>query len=316
MSVRRGPRPAGERLRRLLVMLPWLMERGEVPLADVARQFDLTPAEVERDIEMAAMCGLPPYVDEMVDVFVDEGVVYAGVPRLFSKPLRLTAPEGVALLIAGRSAMQMPGAESSGPLGRALDRLAEALGDEGTTVVELGSPPLADALSAAAAQSERVALRYWTPSRDEVTDRQVTARQVAVVQGRWYLVADDLSNGEERVFRLDRIESASPLGVFDEPRLVTRSLDGDWFVGSDLPTARLTVSPAGSWVAERHPTRSIERLPDGSSIIELVVVDDGWFADLLVRLGPAVVGVDPVEWRARAAQRARAVLAGYEVGDN
>jgi proteasome accessory factor C len=316
MSVRRGPRPAGERLRRLLVMLPWLMERGEVPLADVARQFDLTPAEVERDIEMVAMCGLPPYVDEMVDVFVDEGVVYTGVPRLFSKPLRLTAPEGVALLIAGRAAMQMPGAESSGPLGRALDRLAEALGDEGTTVVELGSTPLADALSAAAARHERVALRYWTPSRDEVTDRQVTARQVAVVQGRWYLIADDLKSGEERVFRLDRIESAAPLGVFDEPRVVTRSLDGDWFVGSDLATARLTVSPAGSWVAERHPTRSTERLPDGSSIIELVVVDDGWFADLLVRLGPAVLAVNPVEWRARAAERARAVLAVYEVGDS
>ena len=31
---RRGPRPAGERLSRLLVMLPWLMERGEVPVAE------------------------------------------------------------------------------------------------------------------------------------------------------------------------------------------------------------------------------------------------------------------------------------------
>ena len=28
MSVRRGPRSVGERLRRLLVILPWLMERG------------------------------------------------------------------------------------------------------------------------------------------------------------------------------------------------------------------------------------------------------------------------------------------------
>jgi proteasome accessory factor C len=315
MSGRSGPRPAGERLRRLLVMLPWLMDRGQVPVDEVARQFGLTAAEVQRDIEMVAMCGLPPYVDEMVDVFIDEGTVFAGVPRLFSKPLRLTAPEGVALLIAGRAAMQLPGAEPSSSLGRALDQLASALGDDGTTVVELGSSPLAELLSAAAARHERVTLRYWTPSRDEVSDRVVTARQVAVVQGRWYLVADDVANGEERVFRLDRIETATPLGVSDAPRTVTRKLDGDWFVGTDLPTARLTLTQSGAWVAERHPTRLAERRSDGTWRIELVVVDEGWFADLLVRLGPAVLDVEPASWRARAADRAAAVLALYAAGD-
>ena len=49
-----GPRPrerrrgrgrsAEDRLRRLLVMLPWLMERGEVPLAEVPPRFDMTPS--------------------------------------------------------------------------------------------------------------------------------------------------------------------------------------------------------------------------------------------------------------------------------
>ncbi len=43
-------RTAEERLRRLLVMLPWLMERGETPLADVARHFAMTPEEVTADL--------------------------------------------------------------------------------------------------------------------------------------------------------------------------------------------------------------------------------------------------------------------------
>ena len=96
-----GRRTAEERLSRLLVMLPWLMERGEAPLADVARRFGLTPAEVARDLELAAMCGLPPFVDEMIDVFIDDDTVFVGVPRLFTRPLRLTAPEGFALVAAG-----------------------------------------------------------------------------------------------------------------------------------------------------------------------------------------------------------------------
>ena len=45
-----GPRRAEERLRRLLVMLPWLMEVGEVELAVVAERFDLSEAEVQRDL--------------------------------------------------------------------------------------------------------------------------------------------------------------------------------------------------------------------------------------------------------------------------
>ena len=36
MSQRRGPRPTSERLRRLLVMLPWVMEREVVAVAEVA----------------------------------------------------------------------------------------------------------------------------------------------------------------------------------------------------------------------------------------------------------------------------------------
>ena len=42
---RRGPRAAEDRVRRLLVMLPWLMERGEVSVAETAERFDLTEAE-------------------------------------------------------------------------------------------------------------------------------------------------------------------------------------------------------------------------------------------------------------------------------
>ena len=122
-------------------MLPWLMERGEVPLADVARHFRLTPEQVAADLELAAMCGLPPFVDEMIDVFIDDDVVVVGVPRLFTRPLRLTAPEGFALVAAGRAAMQLPGADPEGPLGRGLRKLEAALGDDGVVVDLPRTPP-------------------------------------------------------------------------------------------------------------------------------------------------------------------------------
>ncbi|MEJ7560977.1 MAG: WYL domain-containing protein [Ilumatobacteraceae bacterium] len=213
-----------QRVRRALVMLPWLAERGSVPLSEVATRFDLSPDEVEADIAWVSMCGLPPYVDEMIDVFVDEGMVHVGVPRLFTRPLRLTAPEGFALLTAGRAAMALPGADPQGPLGRGLAKLASALGDEGggSVMVDLARPDSADDLADAVRRVERLELVYWSAVDDEPTTRAVTPRRLFADRGNWYLRGDDHRSGETRTFRLDRIESYERLGESSTIRTMRR----------------------------------------------------------------------------------------------
>jgi proteasome accessory factor C len=313
-----GPRNAEDRLRRLLVMLPWLMEVGEVPLADVARRYDLTEAQVQTDLELVAMCGLPPFVDEMVDVFVDEGMVYVGVPRLFTRPLRLTAPEGFTLLAAGRAAMELPGADPAGPLGRGLDKLAAALGERGIeegaddtagVVIDLARPAMTDELAEAATVGRELSISYYTPARDEFTDRVVVPRHVFVESGNWYVLADDGRSGERRTFRIDRVESARPTGVVvgvDDPVVVPDR----FFVDAEVPRAVLRLAPAARWVVEQYPVDEVAELSDGWIEVRLPVSSERWLAKLLIRLGPDVVVVDPAARRA-AADLARRVLARY-----
>ena len=196
-TARRSERAAESRLSRLLVMLPWLMERREVPLAEVAATFKMTPEEVASELELAAMCGVPPFVDELIDVFIDGETVFVGVPRLFTKPLRLTAPEGFALVTAGRAAMQLPGADPASALGRGLTKLAAALGeeaDDSALVVELATTPMVDEFVDATKRVERVRMRYWTASRDELNERVLTPRRVFHERGEWYVAGDDASS--------------------------------------------------------------------------------------------------------------------------
>lgn len=310
MSARRGPRPTGDRLRRLLVMLPWLMEQGEVSVAEMCRRFELSEQELVKDLELAAMCGLPPFVDEMVDVFIDEGIVFAGVPRLFTRPLRLTAPEGFALLAAARVAMQLPGADADGALARALHKLAAALGDDGV-VVDAPQPPATLAVTAAATESARLRINYWSPAADRRTEREITPRRVFVDGGFWYVIADDQRSGEQRTFRIDRIESWEPTGVIDPPREVDVPAADEWFADDELPAALLQVPAAGGWVAERYPTRSVEADGDGW-VIEVTVASERWLRDLLLRLGPDAVVLQPAEWRGLGATAAAELLARYE----
>jgi proteasome accessory factor C len=297
-------------VKRLLVMLPWLMERGEVSLAEMSQRFGLSEAELVKDLELAAMCGLPPYEDELVDLFIDDDVVVPGVPRLFTRPLRLTAPEGFALLASSSAAMSMPGADPAGPLSRALQKLANLLGP-GAVVVDVASPPWAADVSAAAAEGARLVLSYWSAAADEPSEREVTPLQVFVDRGNWYLIALDHRSGEQRTFRIDRIEHCVRTGVVDPPVSVDVPAGDSWFEHSDLPSVTLHLSPAAAWVVERYPTRSVEPVDDGW-VVELTVAHERWLAELLLRLGTSAKVLRPGEWTDLARETARTVLARYE----
>lgn len=310
MTTRRGPRPTGDRVRRLLVMLPWLMERSEVSVAEVAERFELSEQELVRDLELAAMCGLPPFLDEMVDVFIDEGIIYTGVPRLFLKPLRLTAPEGFQLLAAARVAMEMPGGAADGALARALAKLATALGDDGL-VVDAAAPEAAALVQQASTDGERLRITYWSAHADRRSEREITPRVVFVDRGTWYVIADDHLSGEERTFRVDRIEQAERTGVIDAPREVPAPAIDSWFADADLPSAVLHVPATGKWVEERYPTTSVE--PDGDGWrIEVTVASEAWLRELLLRLGAGAQVISPPEWRMLGADAAQQLLGRYE----
>lgn len=298
-----------DRLSRLLVMLPWLMEQESVPVREVAERFDLSEAEVTADLQLAAMCGLPPYSDELVDLYIDDDTIYPGVPRLFTKPLRLTAAEGFALLAAGRAALAMPGGDPAGPLARGLNKIAQVLGGD-AVVVDLDTPAAAITIVEAVRRLERLDIRYWSAARNEMTERQITPRRVFHDRGEWYVVASDHRSGEQRTFRIDRIESISPTGVFDDP--VDELDDGPprWFDDPSIPRVRLRLAPAAQWVAERYPVDSAERLSDGTMEVVMPVASERFLARLLVRLGPDATTDDP-DVSERAAAAAAAVLDRY-----
>lgn len=310
-------RPLGSerRLGRLLAMLPWLMERGEAPLTEVAARFAMSEADVVADLELVAMCGLPPYVDEMIDVFVDEGTVFVGVPRLFTKPLRLTAPEGFTLLTAARAALELPGVDPDGALARGVAKLAAALGPSATdddtagVVIDLDRPPLTDELVDHVASGRVLRIEYYSPARDEITARVVTPRLVHTDSDNWYLRADDERSGERRSFRIDRIEAIEPTG--EVVAIEAIESPEPFFSEADLPTVTLRLEPGARWVVEEYPMRTVTVLEGGALEATFAVASDRWIDRLLLRLGPdaAVVGDPALESRARVA--AERILARY-----
>ena len=311
-----GPLPrlsADERLQRLLALVPWVAARDGPELAEVCSRFGCTEAELVDDLELLFLCGLHPYTPDMlIDVDIHDGRVWIRYADYFSRPLRLTPAEGLALLAAGTTLRAAPGADPEGPLARGLAKLAAVLrvDPEESLEVALGPAP-ADTLrvlSEAAARHRQVEIEYYAFGRDEWTRRVVDPYAVFSAGGQWYLSAYCHSVDDERLFRIDRVREAIALDTGFAPPDRRPDLS-TYSPRPDDPRVTVDLDPAARWVVEQYPVEAVEQDEDGRLRVTLAVSERAWLERLLLRLGPSarVAEGDP-DLPARAACR---LLARY-----
>jgi proteasome accessory factor C len=310
-------------LSRLLALIPWLLARPGVSVAEAAKEFGVTPKQLERDLELAFMCGLPGHLPgDLIEVDFEGGRIHVGNADTIARPLRLGVDEAVALLVGLRALADVPGVHDRAVLDSAVVKLEQAAGEAAAAGarVAVALDPTAPAIApveAALAAGRRLRLRYYVPARDEVTQRDVDPMRLVVVDGRPYLEGWCRSADDVRLFRVDRIESAEVLDVAAEvpAQANTRDLDDGLFRPSpDDLLVVLDLADSASWVAETYPTESVTTAADGRLRVALRVADPAWITRLLLRLGDAASVVEPVQLRAQLHDRAEQALAAYETG--
>lgn len=293
MSGKRGPRSAEARVKGLLVMLPWLMKREKVKISDMAAQFSLSEADLIEDLELAAMCGLPPYTPlELTEVYVDGDYVVVGPNKYFERRLELTASEAFGLSLLAAAAEDVPGFSRGKELKSALKKLRKVLG-EGVVDVDVEAPEFLDVVTECATTGERLDIVYWTPGRNEESRRRITVRSVFTDKGHWYVSADDDASGDTRHFRVDRMRSVEKTGERVPVRHESVTIPS-WFAQADGNTvAVLEIEPRASWIVETYPCQKVEELGNGNLRVEIVVTSEHWLSRLLLRGGDAVKVISP-----------------------
>jgi proteasome accessory factor C len=302
---------AAARLRQLLVLLPWLAERQEVSLEEASQRFGIPEDDLVALLERVACCGLPPYTpDQLIELIVGDGMIYAQPGRHLGRPLRLSATEGFALATAGRALLSLPGADLHGALSRALDKLEAALGERDKLVVETDQPEVLAEARAATEAGERLEIEYHSATRDELTRRQVDPYACYVRDGHWYLDGYCYLAGDLRHFRLDRVRSMRRSGVAavagPPPAGTGVPLPGD-----DTLVVTLECGPEGRWVAETFPVQEVTELAEGRLRISLPVGGTAWLERLMLRLGPTATVVAPAEMVEVGPEAARRLLGKY-----
>jgi proteasome accessory factor C len=321
-QARQAPESATVRLSRLLTMVPWLLNRQGVEIDEAAREFGVTPAQVEADLALLFLCGTPGgYHGDLIEAEWESGRVFLGNADTIKRPLRLGVDEALTLIVGLRALAAVPGIGERDAVVRALAKIEAATGSAaaGTSriqvVIDEGTSNEALALAQQAlAAHRRVHLRYLVPGRDESTERDVDPMRVISFDAQWYLEGWCHRAEDVRLFRVDRIESLTILDQDGTPPsgAEPRDLDSGVFTPrADDQLVRVALEPGAAWVSDYYPTESVEPTPGGGAVITLRTADTAWLRRLMWRLGAQASVIEPAELALAVQSGARAALDAY-----
>jgi predicted DNA-binding transcriptional regulator YafY len=306
-----------ERLERLVNLVAALIDTPR-PLsrAEIGERIDGYSADpdafrrnFERDKVLLRQMGFP-VVTEIPEGGGPDDPGYRIPRELYELPdLGLEEAELAALRLAA-SAVQLEG-EWSEALVRALRKLGGAVGGSdggpaGTPGAGAALPSEQAAAEAFAAVGERRQVRFRY--REEA--RVVDPWRMSFHRGHWYLAGLDHGRGEERLFRLDRIEgeltSFGPPGAFARPSTVQAAPPPAWRMGEEEEQVAILWVDAeqAGWARQALGSGSLrEERPDGSAIFEVGVTNRAAFRSFVLGyldhaeiLGPETLRADMVSW--------------------
>jgi len=315
----RGP-STSSKIERLLAIVPWVVERGGATVADIAERFEMRPAAVY-DLLLAAMCyevvGAGAYENLGIVVFGDNGNegdagdawVHVEPGAMLDRPLNLSVPQAFGILVAGQSALALRGADRSGALATALDKLRQAYGERVRVSVDLPLPRSLPTLREALRTRTTVAIQYFTPNTDEVSERRVDPLEVSLHDGHWYLRGWCHLRRDLRLFRVDRIEECSDTAEPHHRTTEVREAVSVAPAESDETTdVVLSIPRSDLWRVEAYPSREV--IPDGDRCTVTYAIRSPWvLSQMLLRLGTDTRIVNAAELPPELAEAGRSAAA-------
>jgi len=291
------PGTATERLQRLLALVPYVISRNVVGMAETAAAFGVTERELVDDLNLLWCVELrspDPYCP--IDLSYEGGEIVVSEAEAIGRPLRLGVDEACALLIALRTLadLKLPSIGDGAALSRTIAKLEAAAGSAAAPSAQVAVQADGSSQSAAALvtdalnRGKRLHIAHYVPGRNEATERDVDPMRLLAVEGRNYLEGWCHRAGEVRLFRIDRIVAIDVLDVDSEVPAGAQPVDVDHGLFRPSPQDVLVefeLSPAGRWVAEYYPCEQIDELGDGRLRIQLRTPDTQWVRRLALRLG-------------------------------
>ncbi|MEX2394505.1 MAG: WYL domain-containing protein [Actinomycetota bacterium] len=320
------------RLERILLLIPYCVKHPGVTIGELAKRFGAPEREILEDLNLLFVCGLPDYTPaDLMEVFIEEDMVFIRMADYFARPLRLTRTEAIPLYLKAQALVNLVQGSSDGKglrelasLRSALEKLGKALLPQEGGVAELtkrikvqlesGEAKWLGLLRDSAMGRRSVDLEYYTYSRDNMTRRKVDPHLVFASFGHWYFSGYCHMVQDKRMFRLDRIKSLALTDETFEAPEEEAELPPPLIYAPSPEDVRVKIKAKSSiaqWLSEMIPFDKTKDLRGDWKELEFRTSAFPWLEKLLLRAGSDVQVIEPVELADRMRDSAKRILALY-----
>ena len=320
MSVSRRPLVATDRAALLLQLVPYLIGKGEVSVAEAAEEFDVTPEQMRAMVEKLTVIGLPgdggfwQMANDLFDIDWDlldrdDRIVITHSVALERTP-RLTAREAAALLAGLQLARGIPGVGDSDLFAGLLAKLSRGVSGVPADLIVAPAPvdDVRDRVAEALRVGRAVAFTYKAPDAPATT-RTVDPVKVSIADGQWYLQGWCHLREAMRTFHLDRV---SDIRITDLPVSHATEPVPDWFAdGTDELTVRIRFPASSAPLLGDYLARADTETEKGRTTATMRVADENSLRRLVAKLGGDLEILEPEGARRAAADWARCALELY-----
>ena len=202
---------AANRALRTMDLIPYILENPGVSITKLAKQFSVNEKQIESDLQLVFMCGLPGYTPyELIDLIFEDGIVSIIHPQVLDKPRRFTKSELVVIALG----LQLLGELSSSDSTRLskiklLSNKITQLGSSNSVIFAPSSSksPFVEVISKAITNKKSLTIQYQSLVKDEVSIRTIFPHNLYFMNGNLYLLAMDLAAKADRVFKVELIKT-------------------------------------------------------------------------------------------------------------
>lgn len=299
---------AATRALRTMDLIPYILENPGISIRELAKQFNVTEKQLEIDLQLVFMCGLPGYTPyELIDLVFEDGVVSIIDPQVLNRPRRFAKSELVVITL-GLQILKELNRSNSERLGM-LSVLAEKITKLGSSNSVIFSPtgsesPYLEIITQAISQGKRIHLTYHSLIKDTITEREVLPHNLYFMNGNLYLSALDLSINSDRVFKVDLIKKCLLGEVASKETIGSESKSFDIV---------LQVKKSHRNFIERNSSiiTATEEMPD-HFILHIQMSNLEWLKRSILSNAPGIKVVSPTTLVGEVRQLATSLLASYQ----
>jgi predicted DNA-binding transcriptional regulator YafY len=202
---------AASRALRTMDLIPYILENPGISIGKLAKQFSVSEKQVESDLQLIFMCGLPGYTPyELIDLIFEDGVVSIIDPQVLDKPRRFTKSELVVIVLGLQllSELSASDATRSGKLQLLSNKIMKLGGSNSVVIAPSSSKsPYVEVITRAITDKKSLTIQYQSLVKDEISVRAIIPHSLYLMNGNLYLSALDLKAKSDRIFKVELIKN-------------------------------------------------------------------------------------------------------------